>query len=262
MNDRLIIERSVPLADLEVGGAEGRTVTAYAATFNNRYEVTDQWDGTYLEAIRASAFNKALERSHRVVALFNHGRDLAGRPAERYAMPIGTPVEIRADGKGLLTRTRYAKTPLGDEVLELVRDGAITGYSFRGPIIRSAPPVNSGFGLPVIERLELGLIDYGPGTVVANQEAAVVGIRSQALLERIDSLTDEQREQLEALIGPLSPDTSTGAANGTHESTPPGSSNTDTQDLTPPPKGAPPAGPSLELLTIEAANRRRKDQNQ
>lgn len=258
MTHRHIIERAVPLSDLEVGGTEGRTVTAYAATFNDRYEVTDQWDGTYLEAIRASAFNKALERSHRVVALFNHGRDLAGRPAERYAMPIGTPVEIRADGKGLLTRTRYAKTPLGDEVLELVRDGAITGYSFRGPIIRSAAPVNSGFGLPVIERIELGLIDYGPGTVVANQEAAVVGIRSQALLERIDSLTDEQREQLEALIGPLSPDTSTGAADGTHESTPPGSSSTDTQDQTPP-EGAPPAGPSLELLELEAANRRRRD---
>lgn len=258
MNDRRkIIERAVPLTDLDVGGAEGRTVTAYAATFNDRYEVTDQWDGTYLEAIRATAFNKALERTHRVVALFNHGRDLAGRPAERYAMPIGTPVEIRADGKGLLTRTRYAKTPLGDEVLELVRDGAITGYSFRGPIIRSTDPVRTGFGLPVIERLELGLIDYGPGTVVANQEAAVVGIRSQALLERIDSLTDEQREQLEALIGPLSPDTSTGAADGTHESTPPGSSSTDTQDLTPPP-GAPPAGPSLELLELEAANRRRR----
>ena len=59
-------------------------------------------------------------------------------------MPIGMPVEIRAEARGLLTRTRYSETPLADEVLENIRNGSITAQSFTGRIVRSDPQLRRG----------------------------------------------------------------------------------------------------------------------
>jgi phage head maturation protease len=136
------ITRTVPLLDYEIArDGDGRTVTAYAAAFGNSYEVRDQ-DGHYDEIVNAKAFNQAIRRGAVRTAQvhFNHGLTLWGTPSDRYSMPVGVPEEIRAEPLGLLTVTRYAKTELGDEILQLWRDGAIRGQSFRGEVYRSAKP--------------------------------------------------------------------------------------------------------------------------
>ena len=155
---QLIIERTVPLLDIEINrSGDGRTVTAYAATFATPYGVVDN-EGDYDEIINRAAFNRELGRgfSH-VSVVYNHGLTLWGTPSELDSVPVGVPVDIRADGTGLLTVTRYGRGARADEVLQAISDGLIRSQSFRGPVFRSAPARRQPNGRTLIERMELGL---------------------------------------------------------------------------------------------------------
>lgn len=200
---RTEITRVAPLLDYEIDrSGDGRTVVAYAAAFSNEYEVRDH-EGHYDETINPTAFNKVLARSGslgNVQVHFNHGLTLWGTPSDRYSMPLGTPLEIKPDGRGLLTRTRYAKTELGDEILELWAEGAIRGQSFRGATYQSRTVTSLGpNGRPVIERLQLGLKEYGPTPNPANAAAGLVAIRSQ-LLAQVGGMSPDERRELAALM--------------------------------------------------------------
>lgn len=207
MSGRPMIERTVPLIDMEIErSGDGRTVTAYAATFDDPYPVRDA-DGDYDETIARTAFNRQLGRGlSRVQVLFNHGRTVSGTPSERYSMPLGTPLEITAEPRGLLTRTRYAKTELADEVLELIRAGAITAQSFRGPVYRTNPPTRDPVtGRTRLHRVELGLADYGPATFVVNHGAEILAVRSATMIaDEVAHMTVEERAELASLLNPAS----------------------------------------------------------
>jgi HK97 family phage prohead protease len=191
--------RLFPLEDIRIlsraQGAEyadGRTVEAYAAVFDSPTEIHDG-QGQYREVIDRSAFNKAIRdakpqgsrQSWRVGVFYNHAMTIQGTPSERGSMPIGVPLDIRAEERGLLTVSRYAETPLADEVLELIRSGAINSQSFSGRIIRSDPqPGRAGYQrarngeLMTVRRTELGLREYGPTPFAAYPDAAVLSVRS------------------------------------------------------------------------------------
>lgn len=189
--------RSFPLEDISIrSDGEGRTVEAYAAVFDTPAEIRDR-DGHYLEQIDRAAFNKAINdaapagsrNSWKTKVVFNHGRDMYGNPAADFTMPLGTPLEIRADSRGLLTVTRYARTRVADDVLELIREGAITAQSFQGRFIRSdAERPRGGFApdrdgnLTLVTRQEVSLLEYGPTPFPAYSDAAVVGVRNLARL--------------------------------------------------------------------------------
>lgn len=188
MNTRPMIERSVPLIDLSVNSdGDGRTVTAYAATFDEAYAVSDA-HGNYDEIISRTAFNRAIGLGiSRVGVLYNHGMTLFGTPSEQFSKPLGSPVDIRAEKQGLLTVTRYNKTPLADEVLEMIRNGDITAQSFRGAIVQSAPTVMRA-GRQLVRRLELGLKEYGPAPFATNMSAGILAVRS--IVDTLDSISD------------------------------------------------------------------------
>lgn len=193
---KFTIERAVPFADLEV---KGRTVTAYAAAFDSPASVYDpQFNpARHLESVARSAFTRALNAGagRKAKVLFNHGKTIDGTPSERYSMPIATPEEVRADGRGLLTVSRYANTPLADEVLELIRNESITGQSFRGAVYKYAE--RGG----IVELTECGLREYGPCPFPAYADAEIVSIRSAAdLMEAVTDLTPEQRAELARLL--------------------------------------------------------------
>ena len=252
MKQRPIIERSFPLLDLDIDRSEGdgRIVVAYAATFDQPYPVSDQW-GDYDEEIDRAAFNRVIGRGIAgVQVLFNHGLTAWGTPSERYSMPLGTPLEVRPDGRGLLTRTAYARTDLGDEVLELVRSGAIRGQSFRGPVYRSSQPTTRA-GRKVIRRLELGLKEYGPTPFPVNAGADMVAVRS-ALLNRLAAkLTPEELDDLLEVLGG---DTAVDIAGPDAAASPAGAA-ADPQDQ--PAVEAPVVpGPSLDMVKLAAARAR------
>jgi phage head maturation protease len=173
----------------------GRVVEAYAAVYGQQAEIRDQ-EGHYLEEIDHAAFDQVLRVIHpdrngghwAATCLYNHGLTVHGTPAERFSLPAGVPKHLSSEGKGLLTRTEYAATPLGEELLELVGMGALRSQSFTGGIVRSNPASRgpgyrygktAGGALQLVRRLVLGLREYGLTPFPAYSGAEVVGVRMQ-----------------------------------------------------------------------------------
>jgi HK97 family phage prohead protease len=191
--------RLYPIEDIRIirsaDGGDGRTVEAFAAVFDDPAEIHDH-EGHYVETIDRSAFNKVIADASRarggfpgsVKVLYNHGMTIQGTPSERFSMPIGVPVDIRAEARGLLTRTRYNETPLAEEILENIRSGSITSQSFTGRIVRSDPQLRRGDrhrpdstgSLRTVRRTELGLREYGPVLWPAYSGAEILGVRMSA----------------------------------------------------------------------------------
>lgn len=165
-------------------------------------------------------------------------------------MPLGVPLEMKADSRGLLTVTRYSKTPLADEVLQLIKDGAIRGMSWSGAWMRSKRAGTSrASGLQIIERLEASLTEYGPTPFPMTTDARIVSWRSvSSLLADVEALPDEDRQALLTQLSatPADPDASHIEPGPTGEpDTPP-----------PPADPAPVAGPSIDQLANDQRRRR------
>jgi phage head maturation protease len=211
--------RSYPLEDYHIvrtgeGDSSGRVVEAYMTVFDEETEIYDG-QGRYKEAIDRAAFNKRiadLERSRNGFAaakvFYNHGMTIHGTPSDRYSMPTAVCEGIRAESRGPITRSRYLDTPLGNEVLEMWRSGAVTAQSFTGAIIRSSPELRRGEKykprngqLPQVRRLELGLKEYGPTPFPAYQGAELVGVRMSPLgtWQAADDDEDEETGEIDRL---------------------------------------------------------------
>lgn len=200
--------RAYALEDIHVlRGGDGRTVEAYAAVFDTPVPISDR-DGQYLEIIDRAAFNKTLgDNGTRFGVFYNHARDLYGNPSDRFSMPIGKPEEVRVDDRGVFTRTRYARTEVADEVLELIRAGAITAQSFSGSFVRSDPKTpRGGFrpdadgNLRTVRRLEVRMREYGPTPFPAYADAAITGVRAEALAARLTDMPADERNRLIELL--------------------------------------------------------------
>ena len=201
-------ERTYDLDTIEIErGGDGRTVTAYAAVFGQRAKINDQ-HGRYDEEIGRSAFARTLKNGPigRIGVFYNHGYDLTGKPNMVGSVPIGTPLDIRPDGRGLLTVTRYNKSPLAEQVLEAIRDGQIRGQSFRGRIYKSDESRGPD-GSKVVIRTELGLTEYGPTHSPAYEGAGILAIRSaDELTELIRTMIHEQTGTLRLAGDQATPD--------------------------------------------------------
>ena len=191
--------RTWPLEECRIlraadGERSGRVVEAYAAVYGQPAEIHDH-QGHYEEDIERTAFDHAIRAAHPdrnggywgITCLYNHGMTVHGTPAERFSLPPGVPKHISSEGKGLLTRTEYAATPLGDELLELVDMGALRTQSFTGAIIASDPELRGpgdkyrrrGGSLTRVRRTQLGLREYGLTPFAAYSGAEVLGVRMQ-----------------------------------------------------------------------------------
>src|SRR5260370_4783174 len=62
-----------------------------------------------------------------------------GTPAERFSLPPAVCKHISATSRGVLTRSYYLDTPLGNELLEMWRGGAVNAPSFTRAVIPSTP---------------------------------------------------------------------------------------------------------------------------
>lgn len=107
---------------------KGRTVTGLAAPFNVEAPIrnasgVDQW-----ECIVPGAFTRTIkERGHQVRLHVQH---------DLHAFPIGRASKLWETREGLQAEFLVAKTAAGDEALELITTGTVTGLSMGVNVIK------------------------------------------------------------------------------------------------------------------------------
>lgn len=192
-DETLLVTRSVALDDIHIrAGGTGRDVVAYATVWMTPAEIIDS-EGHYREQNAPDSMTKSIaDRAGRIFSVYNHGKTLSGTPSDLHSVPLGKPLEIRADKTGLLTVTRYNKDPEAERILEAIKSGSLTGMSYTGVFLQSDPPLRpferyapDRLGeLTLVTRQEIALIEYGPTPIPAYAEAAVIGVRSRQSAER------------------------------------------------------------------------------
>lgn len=149
-------------ADLQVRN-DGRTVFGLAVPFNQATEVNDGW-GPYLEEFKRGAFTKTIHSGvERVKFLSFH---------DKRSMPLGRASLLREDAAGLYGEFLISKTRAGDEAIELIRDGALDGFS-----VGFVPVKDRELKRGHVERLEVKLNEVSAVTFGAYPGALMAGVR-------------------------------------------------------------------------------------
>jgi HK97 family phage prohead protease len=192
------VSRAYALEDLHVrSDGSGRVVEAYAAVFNTRTEVMDQ-DGHYHEELAPTSFATTIAtRGTNFGVLFNHGLTVDGEPNPSATLPIGVPLEVRADDRGVFTATRYLDNPLADHVLDAIKSGAIRAQSFSGRFRKSTRTLPAGprEGPPADHPHEVEMREYGPAVFAAYEGAAILGTRAEQFVRALLAMPAERAVQ-------------------------------------------------------------------
>lgn len=160
---------------------EGRIFSGYASTW-------DKDRGG--DIILRGAFAKTLsERADRVKVLWQHSD------------PIGKPKAMREDDKGLFVEAHISKTSLGDEALELMRDGVVDQMSIGYSIPAGKSDIDED-GTRVIK--ELKLYEFSAVTFPMNEAAIITGVKTiRQAVKMGQELDDESKKELSEMIAEL-----------------------------------------------------------
>lgn len=132
-----------------------RTIEGYASTFGNKDQVGD--------IVEKGAFKKTLaERAQRVKVLWQHSE------------VIGKPLHMEEDSKGLYVEAYISKTSLGNDVIELVKDGVIDSMSIGYQVIKDKYDTANKSRL----LKELKLHEFSLVTFPANEMAAITNVKT------------------------------------------------------------------------------------
>ena len=89
-------------------------------------------------------------------------------------LPLGRVTKLREDSAGLYAELRMSKTRDADEVLELVKDGALDSFSIGFNPVRDRWSSDGSH----VERLEVGLREVSLVAFPAYESARVLAVRS------------------------------------------------------------------------------------
>ena len=157
------------MPELEVrSSGDGRTICGIAVPYGRPQYI----DSRLTEQFARGAFNGQVRAAQRIPFMRDHG--------PHGGKLIGRTTELRDDTAGLYGEWRVSKTPVGDETLELVKDGALSELSigFREGQNRTLPA-------GVIERATATLTEVAIVMAGAYGDAAMVAsVRSQATVDR------------------------------------------------------------------------------
>jgi HK97 family phage prohead protease len=174
--------------DLEIrSDGDGRTVDGILVPYDVEQEIRSEG---IVEVFRAGAFRNQLASPGKVRYTREHWT--------QGGQVIGRATELREDAKGLRGTLRVSKTQLGDETLELIRDGALDELSIG---FRSGPRGSRRGTGNLVERVSAHLIEVA--SVVAGaygRRAVTTGVRSA---EEFSAPNLERAIQLRAMIPPL-----------------------------------------------------------
>lgn len=140
--------------------ADKRRFEAYASTFGNVDHDQD--------LILPGAFTKTIAEAfpaNKIKVLWQHN----------WSQPIGRPVAMQQDSKGLLTETELSRTTLANDAIALLEDGVVdkTSIGFWIPAGKSSRRPDG-----VREIAEVALMEYSLVTFPANDQAVITGVKS------------------------------------------------------------------------------------
>jgi HK97 family phage prohead protease len=149
--------------------SDGRTLEGYAAVFNTPTRI-DSYEGFFDEQIAPGAFTKTISERTPVLQ-FDHGHHpLVG------SIPIGAIDALREDSHGLHVRARLHDNWLVEPVRDAIREGSISGMSFRFSVVKETIDENDVVPMRTVN--EVKLYELGP-VVWPAYEATSVGVRSR-----------------------------------------------------------------------------------
>lgn len=154
-------------ADLEIR-SDGRTIAGIAMPFG---QAAQNVEGArrYVETFVRGAFARAISErgAERVKLLVQH---------DHTSLPIGRATLLREDAAGLYGEFRVSETQLGDEVLALVRDGALDALSVGFRPVLAGDRWNAD--RTRVERTEVKLPEVSVVPFPAYDGARIIGVRS------------------------------------------------------------------------------------
>lgn len=153
-------------AELELR-SDGRTVYGLAVPYDSPAEVRDQ-GRTFMESFTRGSFN-GLDAGAKFFANHAHKSDPA-------ALPIGRATSLTEDAKGLFGEFHVSATTAGDEVLELIRDGALDGLS-----VGFMPSADDQWTQTrdAVVRMGARLVEVSAVSFAAYPGAVIQGVRSE-----------------------------------------------------------------------------------
>jgi hypothetical protein len=152
---------------------DGLTLEGYAAVFDEWTNI-DDYEGSFRERIAPGAFKRTLGQRMPVLQ-FDHGsHPLIG------SIPLGRITSIVEDSHGLRVKARLSDNWLVEPVRDAIRDGAISGMSFRFRVVDDNW-TRSRDGIAERTIREVELYEVGPVVFPAYEQTSV-GVRSKQAL--------------------------------------------------------------------------------
>lgn len=163
-----ILYRYTQLEDYEIRNTDdGRTLVGIAAPFNSPALIMSR-SGQYEESFRKGAFSRSIaQKANKIKVHYQHDKHRL----------IGAAQKLEERDQGLYVELRVSKTREGDEVLELVRDGALDSFSVgfipvKGKDIWTADRSK-------VERTEVKLLEISVTQFPAYQDAEILAVRNE-----------------------------------------------------------------------------------
>jgi HK97 family phage prohead protease len=158
--------------------ADGLTLDGYGAVFDQWTDIEDAV-GVYRERIAPGAFKRTLGMRMPILQ-FDHGsHPLIG------SIPLGRITNISEDDHGLRVKARLSDNWLVQPVRDAIRDGGITGMSFRFRILDESWERSRNDGMEERTIREVELYEVGPVVFPAYEQTSV-GVRSRAVLSALE----------------------------------------------------------------------------
>lgn len=167
--------------------SDGRTLVGLAVPFGAELDVSDLWD-EYTEVFRRGAFTKTIREATRPVPLLGFH--------DHRAPPIGVATSLVETDDGLAAAFHLSRTDRADEVLEVVRDGALSGLSIGfEPVqqkVTKGPTREPASARDLVERTEVNLREVSVCNFPAFAGAGVTGMRADSAHPSLESLRLER----------------------------------------------------------------------
>ena len=160
------MDRVSALFEIKAVDSSQRIIEGYASVFGNVDKVGDVVDpAAFADTLRRKAPGD--------IAVF------IGHQAS--TLPVGEPLEIRADERGLFTKTLVLDGPVGDQLLSAAKKGLL-GMSIGYVPLASRPDTVGGRKVRRLTNVDLHEYSFAAKAMIANPDALVTAVKTEGAM--------------------------------------------------------------------------------